>query len=228
LLTSISRDVLVQIAALPSAVAVRKHIEEAFVSQSHARAINTRMALVSTQKGSMTVAEYVSKMKSLANDMASAGKKLDDEEITSYILAGLDFEYNSANFILSSWLMRHGLIFEAKAPEGNLLPRSTLRRVVEGVSLEGMVTVALVDMVAMRLVDMTMATHPTSQEINILRAKCVERPTTRSSSVTSGLIPHTWVKRRMQMWQCLMGLIPIGMQIRVPWITLLENWTNLL
>jgi hypothetical protein len=95
LLTSISRDVLVQIAALPSAVAVRKHIEEAFVSQSHARAINTRMALVSTQKGSMTVAEYVSKMKSLANDMASAGKKLDDEEITSYILAGLDFEYNS-------------------------------------------------------------------------------------------------------------------------------------
>jgi uncharacterized membrane protein YgcG len=53
------------------------------------------MALATTQKGTSTVAEYMSKMKSLADDMASAGKKLDDEELCSYILAGLDFEYNS-------------------------------------------------------------------------------------------------------------------------------------
>jgi hypothetical protein len=53
------------------------------------------MALTTTQKGTSTVAGYMSKMKSLADDMASAGKKLDDEELCSYILAGLDFEYNS-------------------------------------------------------------------------------------------------------------------------------------
>jgi hypothetical protein len=53
------------------------------------------MALATTQKGTSTAAEYVSKMKSLADDMASAGKKLDDEELISYILAGLDYEYNS-------------------------------------------------------------------------------------------------------------------------------------
>ena len=34
-------------------------------------------------------------MKLLADDMASAGKKLDDEDFISYILAGLDTEYNS-------------------------------------------------------------------------------------------------------------------------------------
>jgi hypothetical protein len=33
-------------------------------------------------------------MKSLTDEMASAGKKLDDEELTSYILADLDVEYN--------------------------------------------------------------------------------------------------------------------------------------
>jgi hypothetical protein len=33
-------------------------------------------------------------MKTLADQMASAGKKLDDEELSSYILVGLDFEYN--------------------------------------------------------------------------------------------------------------------------------------
>jgi hypothetical protein len=45
LLTSVSRDILVQIAALPSAMAVWSHIETSFASQSRARVINTRMAL---------------------------------------------------------------------------------------------------------------------------------------------------------------------------------------
>jgi electron transfer flavoprotein alpha subunit len=74
LLTSVSHDVLVQIATLPSMADVWKHIESAFASQSHARVINTRMALTTTQKGSLTVAEYISKMKLLADDMASAGR----------------------------------------------------------------------------------------------------------------------------------------------------------
>jgi hypothetical protein len=34
-------------------------------------------------------------MKTIADDMASTGKKLDDEEFGSYILAGLDSDYNS-------------------------------------------------------------------------------------------------------------------------------------
>lgn len=43
---------------------------------------------------SSTIAEYFSKMKALADDMASAGKKLEDDEIISYILAGLDEPFN--------------------------------------------------------------------------------------------------------------------------------------
>jgi hypothetical protein len=91
----VSHDILVQIDALPSAREVWKHIETSFASQSCARVINTRMALATTQKGSSTVAEYMSKMKTLADDMAFAEKKIGDEELCSYILAGLDFEYNS-------------------------------------------------------------------------------------------------------------------------------------
>jgi glutathionylspermidine synthase len=74
---------------------VWKHIETSFASQSCAMVINTRMALAITQKGSLTTAEYVAKMKTLADEMASASKKLDDEELISYILADLDVEYNS-------------------------------------------------------------------------------------------------------------------------------------
>jgi hypothetical protein len=51
LLTSVSRDILVQIATLPSATAVWSHIETSFASQSRARVINTRMALATSQKG---------------------------------------------------------------------------------------------------------------------------------------------------------------------------------
>jgi hypothetical protein len=34
-------------------------------------------------------------MKSFANDMDANRKKLDDEELSSYVLASLDYEYNS-------------------------------------------------------------------------------------------------------------------------------------
>jgi hypothetical protein len=53
------------------------------------------MALSTTQKGNLSVAQYVGKMKALADDMASAGKKLEDEDLVNYILAGLDSDFDS-------------------------------------------------------------------------------------------------------------------------------------
>jgi hypothetical protein len=35
----------------------------------------------------MSISEYITKMKSLADEMTSAKKKVDDEELVSYILA---------------------------------------------------------------------------------------------------------------------------------------------
>jgi hypothetical protein len=75
LLTSVSRKVLVQVAALPTTVEVWRHIDSACASHSHQLVINTRMALATAQKGTSSAAEYVTKMKTLADDMASTGKK---------------------------------------------------------------------------------------------------------------------------------------------------------
>jgi uncharacterized membrane protein YgcG len=100
----VSRDILVQIAVLPTTAAVWKHLETSFASQSRARVINTRMTLATTQKGSSSAAEYVSKMNTLADEMASSGKKLDDEERISYILVGLDYEYNSLVSSIAAWV----------------------------------------------------------------------------------------------------------------------------
>jgi hypothetical protein len=48
LLTSVFRDVLVQVVDLPSMADVWKHIKSAFASQSHVRVINTHIALATT------------------------------------------------------------------------------------------------------------------------------------------------------------------------------------
>jgi hypothetical protein len=53
-----------------------------------------------TRKGNLSISEYVAKMKALADEMASARKPIDEEELVSYILVGLDEEYNHVVFAL--------------------------------------------------------------------------------------------------------------------------------
>jgi hypothetical protein len=51
---------------------------------------------VATKKKEMFVTPYFSTMRGYANEMAAAGKPLDDDDdIVSYILNGLDEDYNS-------------------------------------------------------------------------------------------------------------------------------------
>jgi hypothetical protein len=60
------------------------------------------MGLSTTRKGNMSIAQYVGKMKALADDMASVGKKLDDEDLVSYILAGLDSDFDSVISVVAA------------------------------------------------------------------------------------------------------------------------------
>jgi hypothetical protein len=38
----------------------------------------------------MSVAEYIGRMKALGDEMAAAGRRLEDDEVLEYILTGLD------------------------------------------------------------------------------------------------------------------------------------------
>ena len=79
------RDVLKQVATAKTAAQLWSSIEEIFSSQTWTRAVNTHIALANMKKGGMTINEYLSKMKSLADDMSTVGKPLGDEELVSYI-----------------------------------------------------------------------------------------------------------------------------------------------
>ena len=94
LVASLSRDVLKQVASCVTATDLWKPLEELFASQTQARAVNTRIALANTKKGATSVDEYVGKMRALGDEMAAAGKPIDDEELVSYICTGLDIEFN--------------------------------------------------------------------------------------------------------------------------------------
>lgn len=95
LMSSLSREVLSQVVAWKTTRETWEQIEASFTSTTCARSVNTRLALATVQKGALSITEYIAKIKMLADEMAYAGKKLDDEEIVSYIMAGLDAEYNA-------------------------------------------------------------------------------------------------------------------------------------
>jgi len=94
LLNSLMKEILTQVAMLDTSAKVWATIIDMFSSQSRARVTNLCITLANSQKGSMTTTAYFSKMKALADDLASAGKPIEDEELVSYILAGLDIDYN--------------------------------------------------------------------------------------------------------------------------------------
>jgi hypothetical protein len=91
---SLTKDVLKQVASCGTAAALWKTLEEMGASQTRARKVNTRITLATTKKGAMTVDEYIDKMRSLADKMASAGKPIDDEDLVSYICTGLVVVFN--------------------------------------------------------------------------------------------------------------------------------------
>jgi hypothetical protein len=68
-------------------------LEELFSSQSRAKVTNLKFALTKTKKVSMSMSQYLTKMKGLADELAASGKILDDEEIVAYILNGIDSDH---------------------------------------------------------------------------------------------------------------------------------------
>jgi hypothetical protein len=93
LLNSLTKGTLGHVATVETSTEAWKALSESFAAQSKAKVANLRYALRNTKKGSMTMSQYFSKMKKFADELASAGKVLEDEEIVSYILNALDSTY---------------------------------------------------------------------------------------------------------------------------------------
>jgi hypothetical protein len=65
-----------------------------FASASKAKVSHLRTTLNNTKKKEMTAEQYLSKMSGFRSELAAAGKLIEDEEMISYITAGLGAAYN--------------------------------------------------------------------------------------------------------------------------------------
>lgn len=70
-------------------------ITKTYASQSRTRLQHLRTLLSATRKEESSVMTHFSTMRGYADEMAAAGKPMEDEDVVAHILNGLDAEYNS-------------------------------------------------------------------------------------------------------------------------------------
>ncbi|XP_073360083.1 uncharacterized protein [Aegilops tauschii subsp. strangulata] len=87
-------DIACQLIGCESAHAVWTTVAAMFGAQSHANVRHIRQ-LQSLRKDEMSTAEYMHKMKALADTMAAASSPIRDDELIDHILTGLGSAYNS-------------------------------------------------------------------------------------------------------------------------------------
>ena len=93
LLNNLSKEVLVQVTAITTSHELWAALSGMFSSQSLSRVNNIRTALINAQKGNQSVATFFAAMRGLADELAAVGKPIQDDELISYILHGLDMDY---------------------------------------------------------------------------------------------------------------------------------------
>lgn len=95
LLSNMTEEVLGQMTTPTSAHELWTSLHAMFSATNRACINNIRVQLAGEKKRDMTVAEYFAKMKGYADTMASVGHPLEDDEIISYIIAGLGEDYDA-------------------------------------------------------------------------------------------------------------------------------------
>ena len=102
LLSSMTETMLGHVNRCLTASEVWSTLQQSFLSNSKARVMQLHLMLQTLKKGSMTVEEYILKMRSLADNLNSVGQLITDEDLILYILGGFGPEYESIVVNLTS------------------------------------------------------------------------------------------------------------------------------
>jgi hypothetical protein len=94
LLSSLTREALLHVTACTTSADVWHTLALLYSTQTCTHFMNTHIVLTMTRKNQLSVVDYFVKMRSYVDEMVYAGNALTDEECVSYILTGLDEDYN--------------------------------------------------------------------------------------------------------------------------------------
>ncbi|KAF5448747.1 hypothetical protein F2P56_029252, partial [Juglans regia] len=95
LISSLSDSLIAQVVGHQTARDAWAALERLFASQSHSRIIQLRYQLATISKGSSSVSDYFGKVKHLSDTMSAAGSPLSPPKFISYLLAGLNSDYDA-------------------------------------------------------------------------------------------------------------------------------------
>ncbi|KAH9667197.1 retrovirus-related pol polyprotein from transposon RE1 [Citrus sinensis] len=95
LLSSLSERVLGTVVDCSTSCEVWTTPANQFGARTRARILYLRTQIQTTKKGSSTIHEYYSKMKTLLNSLRAAGNSMNDDDFIMCVLAGLGPEYDS-------------------------------------------------------------------------------------------------------------------------------------
>ncbi|XP_073362954.1 uncharacterized protein [Aegilops tauschii subsp. strangulata] len=93
LLSNLTKEVLLTVTTVTTVGALWTTLAGMYSSQSASRINNIRTSLINAQKGNLYVASYFATMRGYADELAAAGKAILDDELISYIIHGLDADY---------------------------------------------------------------------------------------------------------------------------------------
>ncbi|XP_042946978.1 uncharacterized protein LOC122279823 [Carya illinoinensis] len=99
---SLTDEVLAQVAHCTTSREVWLTLTSSFASQSRAQVIQVRTQLSTARKVNQTTSKYFMHIKRLADTLAIAGQPLNNDDLTTYLLAGLGPEYDSLVTIIST------------------------------------------------------------------------------------------------------------------------------
>ncbi|KAL5743425.1 hypothetical protein ACOSQ2_026541 [Xanthoceras sorbifolium] len=94
LLSTLSPPIFGQVSHCITAYELWNCITQIFSQNSLARVLNLRAQLQNLKKGSMSVTDYIVKIKGIADMLMAAGQVLTERDIVTYILGGIGQEYD--------------------------------------------------------------------------------------------------------------------------------------
>ena len=95
LLSAISEQMLGHVIHCQSSAEIWNVLKQLFSTKSKARALQLRLQLRTTKKGSSSIKDYVLKTEAVANSLTAAGHQISEDELILYILSGLGLEFES-------------------------------------------------------------------------------------------------------------------------------------
>ncbi|CAA0825571.1 Unknown protein [Striga hermonthica] len=89
LLSSLSESILISVVGMHTSSQIWKSLESSFSTQSKARTMHYRIQLQNLKKGSMSIREYVNKVKICCDTLAAGGHVVTEQDQIMHVLSGL-------------------------------------------------------------------------------------------------------------------------------------------